>query len=267
MWPHQRIYTLLKVRATLLKRRIGDNPGRCRTPTGSPASTPPSSPSRTPARTCTSAPCLLFEGEAPGYDEFVAQHRARACTSSRATARSSRSRRSAQARPVWVDDPHFNAGYHVRHTALPAPAGDEQLRSLAGRVFSQQLDRDKPLWEIWLVDRRRRRPLRADLARPTTRWSTAISGVDITTVLFDLEPDPPERRAAAAVVPAAASRARADAARPTRWPSARARRSAPCGRGDAVAHPERGGRRRRAARRRPRRDGRARALRARRRAR
>ena len=59
----------------------------------------------------------------------------------------------AQARPVWVDDPHFNVGYHVRHTALPAPAGEEQLRKLAGRVFSQQLDRSKPLWEIWLVDR------------------------------------------------------------------------------------------------------------------
>ena len=56
------------------------------------------------------------------------------------------------ARPLWVDDPHFNARYHVRHTALPDPAGDDQLRSLAGRVFAQQLDRDKPLWEIWLVD-------------------------------------------------------------------------------------------------------------------
>ncbi len=56
------------------------------------------------------------------------------------------------ARPLWVDDPHFNVRYHVRHTALPAPAGDAELRALAGRVFAQQLDRDKPLWEIWLVD-------------------------------------------------------------------------------------------------------------------
>src|ERR671917_2441138 len=59
----------------------------------------------------------------------------------------------AQARPVWIDDPHFNACYHVRHTALPAPGGEEELRRLAGRVFSQGLDRAKPLWEIWLVDR------------------------------------------------------------------------------------------------------------------
>ena len=58
-----------------------------------------------------------------------------------------------QSRPVWVDDPHFNAGYHVRHTALPEPAGEAELRRLAGRVFAQRLDRSKPLWELWLVDR------------------------------------------------------------------------------------------------------------------
>ena len=78
-----------------------------------------------------------------------------------------------QGRPVWVDDPHFNPRYHVRHTALPAPGGEEQLKRLAGRVFSQHLDRDKPLWEIWLVEGLERRPLRAALARPTTRSSTA----------------------------------------------------------------------------------------------
>src|SRR3712207_2476932 len=44
-------------------------------------------------------------------------------------------------RPVWVDDPHFNLEYHVRHTALPAPGGDDALRRLVGRVMSQQLDR------------------------------------------------------------------------------------------------------------------------------
>ena len=58
----------------------------------------------------------------------------------------------ALGRPVWVDDPHFNLGYHLRHTALPAPGGDEQLRNLVGRVMSQQLDRAKPLWEMWMVE-------------------------------------------------------------------------------------------------------------------
>ncbi len=55
-------------------------------------------------------------------------------------------------RPVWVDDPHFNLSYHLRHTALPAPGSDDQLRRSAARVFAQHLDRDKPLWEIWMVE-------------------------------------------------------------------------------------------------------------------
>src|SRR3979409_949254 len=55
-------------------------------------------------------------------------------------------------RPVWVDDPHFNIEYHVRHTALPAPGGEGELRRLVGRVMAQQLARNKPLWEIWMVE-------------------------------------------------------------------------------------------------------------------
>src|SRR3712207_1194702 len=55
-------------------------------------------------------------------------------------------------RPLWIDDPCFNLDYHVRHTSLPRPGTTEQLRKLAGRVFSQRLDRSKPLWEMWLVE-------------------------------------------------------------------------------------------------------------------
>src|SRR5436190_8305941 len=54
--------------------------------------------------------------------------------------------------PVWVDDPHFRLGYHLRHTAIPKPGTEEQLRKLAARLFSQQLDRGKPLWELWMVE-------------------------------------------------------------------------------------------------------------------
>jgi len=54
--------------------------------------------------------------------------------------------------PRWVDDPHLNLHYHVRTTALPAPGSEDQLKALAGRVFSQKLDRDKPLWELWVVE-------------------------------------------------------------------------------------------------------------------
>ena len=81
------------------------------------------------------ASTMVFEGPAPAYDEFTRPHRSRGCTWSRASARSCASCPSARAGPVWVDDPHFNLGYHVRHTALPPPGSEEQLRTLAARAL------------------------------------------------------------------------------------------------------------------------------------
>src|ERR1700693_3553426 len=54
--------------------------------------------------------------------------------------------------PAWIDDPHFSLDYHMRHTATPAPGTEAQLRNMAARVFSQHLDRNKPLWELWAVE-------------------------------------------------------------------------------------------------------------------
>jgi WS/DGAT/MGAT family acyltransferase len=54
--------------------------------------------------------------------------------------------------PVWIEDPHFSIDYHLRRTAIPAPGEDAQLRQMAARVFSQHLDRNKPLWELWMVE-------------------------------------------------------------------------------------------------------------------
>src|SRR5204862_206703 len=81
-------------------------------------------------------------------------------------------------RPVWVDDAHFNLSYHLRHTALPAPGSSDQLRRTAARIFAQHLDRTKPLWEIWAVERRQVGPGRArrdrQRRRPHARrrWAT-----------------------------------------------------------------------------------------------
>lgn len=55
-------------------------------------------------------------------------------------------------RPVWIDDPDFDIGYHVRHTSLPQPGTEEQLRKLSARVMAQHLDRARPLWELWVVE-------------------------------------------------------------------------------------------------------------------
>jgi diacylglycerol O-acyltransferase len=94
-----------------------------------------------------------------------------------------------QGRPVWADDPHFNPRYHIRHTALPKPADDKALKQLAGRLFSQRLDRSKPLWEIWLVEKMAGERF-ALIAKTHHALVDGISGVDITTVLFDTAPDP-----------------------------------------------------------------------------
>jgi diacylglycerol O-acyltransferase / wax synthase len=94
-----------------------------------------------------------------------------------------------QGRPRWVDDPHFNLRYHVRSTALASPGTERQLKDMAGRVFSQQLDRDKPLWEVWLVE-----GLEDDrfavLSKTHHALVDGISGVDIMSVLFDTSPEP-----------------------------------------------------------------------------
>ena len=130
---------------------------------------------------------LLFEGDAPPYEEFVAHLERRLALVPRYRQKLALPP-LVQSRPVWVDDPHFNAGYHVRHTALRAPAGEEELRRSPGRVFAQRLDRAKPLWELWLVDRVGEDRF-ALIAKTHHCLVDGISGVDITTVLFDLEPD------------------------------------------------------------------------------
>ena len=93
-----------------------------------------------------------------------------------------------QGRPLWVDDLDFNIRYHVRFTALPSPGGDAELKNLVGRLMSQHLDRHKPLWELYLVD-----GLERD--RIALVWKThhcmvdGVSGMELATVLFDLDAD------------------------------------------------------------------------------
>jgi diacylglycerol O-acyltransferase len=92
-------------------------------------------------------------------------------------------------RPVWVEDPHFNLAYHLRHTALPEPGNHDKLRRTAARIFAQHLDRSKPLWEIWMVE-----------GLSESRWALlskvhhcmvdGVSATDLMTVMFDDDPSP-----------------------------------------------------------------------------
>ncbi|MEA2171955.1 MAG: diacylglycerol O-acyltransferase / wax synthase, partial [Solirubrobacteraceae bacterium] len=90
--------------------------------------------------------------------------------------------------PLWVDDPTFNLPYHVRHTALPAPGDQGALLRLAARIFSQRLDRAKPLWELWLVEGLDDGGF-ALISKTHHALVDGVSGADLATVLFDLQPD------------------------------------------------------------------------------
>jgi diacylglycerol O-acyltransferase / wax synthase len=136
------------------------------------------------------ASTTLFEGPAPPYLEFR-DHIASRLDLVPRFRQKLRFVPFGMGRPVWVDDPHLNLAYHVRHTALPEPGSEQQLRNLAARIFSQQLDRSKPLWEIWLVEGLKGGRF-AIVGKTHHAMVDGIAGVDITTVLFDTEREPPE---------------------------------------------------------------------------
>jgi diacylglycerol O-acyltransferase len=92
-------------------------------------------------------------------------------------------------RPVWVDDTHFNLEYHVRHTALPAPGDHMKLKRLAARIMSQQLDRAKPLWEIWFAEGFEDGRF-ALISKTHHCLVDGVSGADIMSVILDLGPEP-----------------------------------------------------------------------------
>ena len=136
---------------------------------------------------------VILEGPPPTREEFSEHIEARLHLVPRYRQKLSFPR-FEMGRPFWIDDPRFNIDYHVRHTALPAPGSLEQLRGLAGRIFSQRLDRSKPLWEIWLAQGLEGGRF-ALISKTHHALVDGVSGVDIATILFDLAPvpeDPPE---------------------------------------------------------------------------
>jgi len=94
--------------------------------------------------------------------------------------------------PVWVDDPHFDLSFHIRRTAVPAPGDEQALCRLVARVMSQRLDRDRPLWEAWVVE-----------GLAGGRWAVlskvhhcladGLSGNQLYSLLFDESSEPAPR--------------------------------------------------------------------------
>jgi diacylglycerol O-acyltransferase / wax synthase len=131
-----------------------------------------------------------FDGPAPTYDEFLEHIGSRLGLVPRYRQKIAEPPLRTGL-PLWVDDPSFNLGYHVRQTALPHPGGEEQLLALTSRIFSQRLDRTKPLWEMWLVEGYEKDRF-ALVSKTHHCLVDGISGVDLMSVLFDLSPVPRE---------------------------------------------------------------------------
>jgi WS/DGAT/MGAT family acyltransferase len=130
----------------------------------------------------------IFEGPAPSFEDFTNHIRTRLHLVPRYRQKLAFPPLET-GRPLWVDDPRFNLEFHVRHTALPAPGSEEQLRALVARIHSQALDRSKPLWETWLVQGLEGGRF-ALISKNHHALVDGISGVDLMTVLFDLAPVP-----------------------------------------------------------------------------
>ncbi len=132
--------------------------------------------------------CTILEGPVPAYADFAAHIRSRLHLVPRYRQKLAFPPLET-GRPLWVDDRAFNLDYHVRHSALPAPGSEAQLRALAARVFSQRLDRSKPLWELYLVEGLEGGRF-AIISKTHHAVVDGISGVDLATVIFDLAAEP-----------------------------------------------------------------------------
>lgn len=129
----------------------------------------------------------IMEGPAPSYGDVVRKIVSKLHLVPRYRQRA-RFVPGGLGRPVWVDDPHFQVLYHVRHTAVPSPGSDRELRNLAGRVLAQPLDRNKPLWEMWVVE-----GLQDDrwaiISKVHHVMADGVAGSELLNLVFDQTPD------------------------------------------------------------------------------
>ncbi|MFL5821686.1 MAG: WS/DGAT/MGAT family O-acyltransferase [Solirubrobacteraceae bacterium] len=131
---------------------------------------------------------MIFEGEPPPYDDFVSFVGSRLDLVPRYRQKLAPIP-LGQGRPKWVDDPVFDVRFHVRATALPRPGTEYELQVLTARVFSQPLTRQRPLWELWLVEGLEGGRF-AVVSKTHHALVDGISGLDLLSVLFSSEEEP-----------------------------------------------------------------------------
>ena len=135
---------------------------------------------------------LVLEGEPPGLEELLDHVEGRLGLVPRFRQRV-RSAPLGLINPVWADDPRFDLGWHVRHTALPRPGTVAQLRELVALVMSEPLDLERPLWQLYLVEglEGERHAL---ISKTHHALVDGVSAVDVGTIMLDPNPDGTEIR-------------------------------------------------------------------------
>lgn len=133
------------------------------------------------------ASCSIFEGPAPAFGDFVDALRRKLPLIPKYRQRA-RSVPLSLGRPVWADDPAFDIAYHVRITALPAPGGPDELKALMARLMSQELDRNRPLWETWVVEGLEGGQW-AIVAKVHHCLVDGVSGMELLAAMLDVTPE------------------------------------------------------------------------------
>jgi WS/DGAT/MGAT family acyltransferase len=105
--------------------------------------------------------------------------------------------------PYWIEDPDFDLDFHIRESAVPKPGTDRQIAETVARIFARPLDRDRPLWELYLIHGLPDGKV-ALLTKVHHSVVDGVSGNEILTILLDPsaegreipapgEPVPPDR--------------------------------------------------------------------------
>jgi WS/DGAT/MGAT family acyltransferase len=97
--------------------------------------------------------------------------------------------------PVWVDDETFHLLRHLHRAAVPAPGGRRELAEICGYIAGLPLDRDRPLWEMWVIEGGARPDSVVVMLKVHHAVVDGVAGANLLAQLCSLEPDAPEPQA------------------------------------------------------------------------
>ena len=125
---------------------------------------------------------IIVEGSPPSYEKLVAHVQKRLALVPRFRQRIVKIPLGIE-NPVWGDDPQFDIHRHVRHISVPRPGRLDQLRDLVGRVMSEPLDMERPLWQLYLIEGLTGR--HAYVSKTHHALVDGVAALDVGTILLD----------------------------------------------------------------------------------